>query len=274
MILVTGASGNVGSEVVAELAARGAAVRAVVRDPARVSLPAEVVAGDLELPESLTPALDGVEAVFLLGGWSDMPGIAARIENAGARRVVLLTSRCVIGGKPDNAVTRMWLDAEEAVRASGLDATILRPSGFQSNALRWRDQLRDGDIVRAPWSDVPIAAIDPADIAAVAAVALTDGAGAELELSGPQALLPGDQVAILGEALGRPLRYEPLADDTARADMLAAGTPPPIVDALFRFFSDGEYDDSPVVGTVRAVTGRPPSSFADWAHRHAEAFAT
>src|SRR5205814_977595 len=81
--------------------------------------------------------------------------------------IVLLTSRCVIGGKPDNAVTRMWLDAEAAVRASGLEATILRPSGFQSNALRWRDQLRDGDVIRAPWPDVPIAAIDPADIAAV-----------------------------------------------------------------------------------------------------------
>jgi uncharacterized protein YbjT (DUF2867 family) len=273
MILVTGASGNVGSEVVAALAASGEAVRAVAREPARVSLPAEVVAGDLELPESLTPALDGVDAVFLLGGWSDMPGIVARIENAGARRVVLLTSRCVVGGKPDNAVTRMWLDAEAAVRASGLEATILRPSGFQSNALRWRDQLRDGDVVSAPWPDVPIAAIDPADIAAVAAVALTDGAAPELELSGPEALLPAGQVAILGETLGRPLRYQPLADDLAREEMLAAGTPAPIAEALFRFFSDGEYDDSPVVDTVRAVTGRPPRSFVDWARAHADAFA-
>src|SRR4051812_43180837 len=134
MILVTGASGNVGGGVVAALAASGEAVRALVRAPARVSLPAEVVAGDLELPESLTPAVDGVSAVFLIGGWSDMPGIVARIENAGARRVVLLTSRCVAGGKPDNAVTRMWLDAEAAVRASRLESTILRPSGFQSNA--------------------------------------------------------------------------------------------------------------------------------------------
>jgi uncharacterized protein YbjT (DUF2867 family) len=120
---------------------------------------------------------------------------------------------------------------------------------------------------------VPIAAIDPADIAAVAAIALTNGAAPELELSGPEALLPARQVAILGETLGRPLRYEPIADAPARAEMLAAGTPAPIVDALFRFFSDGEYDDSPVVDTVRAVTGRPPSSFVDWARGHADAFA-
>ena len=271
MILVTGASGTVGGEVVKALA--GHPVRAVVREPSRVTLDAEVVAGDLELPESLTPALQGVDAVFLLGGWSDMPGIVARIENAGARRVVLLTSRCVVGGKPDNAVTRMWLDAEAAVRTSGLESTILRPSGFQSNALRWRDQLRDGDVVRAPWPEVPIAAIDPADIAAVAAIALTDGAGPELELSGPEALLPAGQVAILGDTLGRRLRFEPLADARAREEMLAAGTPAPIVDALFRFFSDGEYDDSPVVDTVHAVTGRPPSSFVDWACDHADAFA-
>jgi uncharacterized protein YbjT (DUF2867 family) len=262
MILVTGASGTVGGEVVKAL--EGHPVRAVVRDASRVSLDAEVVAGDLELPESLTPALKDVDAVFLLGGWSDMPGLVARIERAGARRIVLLTSRCVIGGRPDNAVTRMWLDAEAAVKASGVEHTILRPSGFQSNALRLD---LSGDVVTAPWPDVPIAAIDPADIAAVAAVALTAGAPPELELSGPEALTPAEQVAILAVVLGRPLRYESQPDDAARAEMLAAGTPAPIVDALFRFFSDGEYDDSGVVGTVKEITGREPGRFAGWARR-------
>ncbi len=156
------------------------------------------------------------------------------------------------------------------MKASSLPHTILRPSGFQSNALRW--DLSDG-VVRAPWPDVPIAAIDPADIAAVAAVALTDGAAPELELSGPEALRPADQVAILAEVLGRELRYEPQSDDEARSELLAAGTPAPIADALFRFFSKGEYDDSRVVDTVRALTGRAPGRFADWARAHAEAFA-
>jgi uncharacterized protein YbjT (DUF2867 family) len=233
-----------------------------VRDPSRVALDAEVVAGDLELPESLTPALRDGDAVFLLGGWSDMPGLVERFERAGVRRIVLLTSRCVIGGRADNVITRMWMDAEAAVRT--VPHTILRPSGFQSNALRLD---LTGDVVRAPWPDVPIAAIDPADIAAVAAVALTRGAGPELELSGPEALTPGRQVAILADVLERPLRYEPQPDAEARAEMLAAGTPEPVVDALFRFFSDGEYDDSRVVDTVRELTGREPGRFADWARR-------
>lgn len=275
MIVVAGASGNVGREVVAALRERGAPVRGLVRDPARASAPpgVELAAADLELPESLPPALDGAEAVFLLGGFSDMPGIVRRVDESGARRAVLLTSRCVIGGRPDNAVTAMWNDAEAAVAGSALEWTILRPSGFHSNALRWLPQLRHGNVVRAPWPDVPIAAIDPADIGAVAAVALTTPGheGTALELSGPEPLTPADQVAVLAAALDRPLAYEPVDDETARAEM-EADTPKPFVDAFFRFFSEGEYDDARVVDTVERVLGRPPRRFAEWAAAHAADF--
>ncbi len=176
----------------------------------------------------------------------------------------------MIGGRPDNAITRMWLDSEAAVHAGDVAWTVLRPSGFQSNALRWRPQLADGDVVREPWPDVPIAVIDPADIAAVAAVALTGGghAGEALELSGPEPLTPGVQVAQLADALGRPLYFEPLDDAAARERMGDS----PQTDAQFRFFSDGEFDDARVVDTVRAVTGRAPGRFADWARRHAADF--
>jgi uncharacterized protein YbjT (DUF2867 family) len=274
-ILVTGARGNVGSEVVAGLVDRGQAVRALVRDPARAQMPEDVeaVAGDLAQPDTVEPAFDGVDGVFLLGGFDTLPDLLGRMRGAGVGHVTLLTSRCVVGGKPDNAVTRMWLDSEAAVRESGLAWTILRPSGFASNALRWLPQLEAGDVVRAPWPDVPIAAIDPADIGAVAATALADRGhdGQAVSLSGPEPLTPGDQVATLGRTLGRPLRYEPLGDDEARADMLAT-TPAPVVDALFRFFSEGEYDDSVVLDTVETITGRPPRSFADWADVHADQF--
>jgi uncharacterized protein YbjT (DUF2867 family) len=275
MIVVTGATGNVGGEVAAALAARGADVRAVVRDPARASLPAgvELVQGDLELPESLTPALDGARAVFLLGGWSDMPELLRRIRRASVERVVLLTSRCVVGGRADNAVTRMWLDSEAAVRDSGVAWTVLRPSGYASNALRWLPQLRQGDVVRAPWPEVAIATIDPADIGAVAATVLTEPGheGRAHALSGPEPLTPGEQVEQLAAVLERPLRYEPLSDQQARAEM-AADTPAPYIDAFFRFYSEGEFDDSPVLDTVDQITGRPPRRFEQWARAHADAF--
>jgi uncharacterized protein YbjT (DUF2867 family) len=275
VILVTGATGNVGNELVAALAARGRPVRGLVRDSAVARVPAgvEVVEGDLELPESLTPALSDAHAVFLLGGWGDMPGLMRRIEQAGLEHVVLLTSRCVIGGRADNPVTRMWLDAEAAVRDSGVAWTILHPSGYQSNALGWLPQLQKGDVVSAPWGEVPIAAIDPADIAAVAATVLTEPGheGVAHELSGPEPLTPGDQIETLATVLARPLRYKPLSDEQARRQM-AADTPAPYIDAFFRFYSEGEFDDSPVVDTVEKITGRPPSRFEEWANAHAEAF--
>lgn len=275
MIVVTGATGNVGGELVAALPARGQQVRAVVRDPRRASLPAgvEVVQGDLELPESLTSSLAGARAVFLLGGWGDMAGLVRRIADAGVEHVVLLTSRCVIGGKPDNPITRMWLDSEAAIRASGIEWTIIRPSSFHANALRWLPQLRTGDVVQAPWPQVAIASIDPADIAAVAATALTETGHehSEYALSGPEPLTPGQQIAILADVLERPLRYEPLSDEAARARM-AADTPAPYIDAFFRFYSDHEFDDSAVLDTVERITGSPPRTFANWARMHAPAF--
>lgn len=275
MIVVTGATGNVGGELASALSGRGQEVRAVVRDPLRASLPAdvEVVQGDLELPESLASSLHGARAVFLLGGWGDMVGLVRRIAGAGVEHVVLLTSRCVIGGKADNPITRMWLDAEAAIRGSGMAWTILRPSSFHANALRWLPQLREGDVVQTPWPEVAIASIDPADIAAVAATALTETGHEHIEyaLSGPEPLTPGEQIATLADVLERPLRYESLSDEAARARM-AVDTPAPFIDAFFRFYSDHEFDDSAVVDTVERITGRPPRTFATWARVHAQAF--
>jgi uncharacterized protein YbjT (DUF2867 family) len=271
MILVTGATGNVGSEVTRALAARGEAVRVLARKPDQAVFPAgvQVATGDLEEPRSLAPALDGVSKVFLLGGFATAD-VLRRIHAAGAGQVVLLTSRCVIDGNAENAVTRMWLDAEAAARDSGVEWTILRPSGFQSNVLRWLPQLREGDVVRAPWPAVPIAAIDPADIAAVASVVLTGPGhkGEALTLSGPKPLTPGEQVATLARVLRRPLRYEPLSDDEARAAMAADGTPASLIDAFFRFFGAGEFDDSAVTATVHDITGRPPHTFEQWTQAH------
>lgn len=275
MILVTGATGNVGSALVRQLTEAGEPVRALSRGAGAATLPpgAEAAVGDLNDPASLVPALAGVSAVFLFPGYDHLPETLAEIRRAGAERVVLLSGSSAVGGDLDNAVSRYMIESETAVRESGLPWTLLRPCAFMTNTLQWADQLRAGDVVRAPWADVRIANIDPYDIAAVAARALLskDHEGQAYALSGPESLLPGDRVRILGEVLGRELRFERQPDDEARAEMSAL-MPQQYVDAFFSFYSDGTLDESRVVETVREVTGRQPRTFRQWAEANAAAF--
>jgi len=171
MILVTGAAGNIGGELVGALTERGEQVRALVRQPAdRLPPGVEQVAADLNSPDSMRPALAGVRGLFLLPGYQNMPGTLDEARQAGVEQVVLVSSSSIEGGDPGNAVTRYMMDSEAAVRASGLAWTFLRSFGFMSNTLQWVPQLQAGDVVRAPWAEVPVAMIDPHDIAAVAAV--------------------------------------------------------------------------------------------------------
>jgi uncharacterized protein YbjT (DUF2867 family) len=275
MFLVTGAAGNVGAEVVRALTAADQRVRALVRSGRPAGLPpgVEAVAGDLNRPESLAEALAGVRGVFLLPGYEDMKGVLAEVRGAGVERVVLLSGSSAASGDSSNAVSAYMIRSEDAVRESGVPFTILRPFGFMSNALRWRDQLEAGDVVREPFADVAVAVVDPADIGAVAATALlADGHEGRIHVvSGPQALRPADRVGILGAALGRELRLEALSDDEARTQM-SAQMPVEYVDAFFDFYVDGSLDESQVQPTVREVLGREPRTFEQWVAAHADAF--
>lgn len=280
MILVTGATGNIGRELVRALAQGGAQVRALTRQgPASGSGQAEWPAGveqatgDLNSPDRMRSVLTGVRGMFLLPGYQDMAGTLAGAKTAGVEHVVMVSSSSVEGGEASNAVTRYMMDAEDAVRASGLPWTFLRSFGFMSNALQWIPQLRTGDVVRAPWANVRVAVIDPYDIAAVAAVALTSAGheGRVYTLSGPEPLSPADRVRILGEVLDRPLTFEGQPDDEARAEMSRA-MPAEYVDAFFRFYSGGTLDESCPRPDVHDVTGRPPRTFRAWAQAHASAF--
>jgi uncharacterized protein YbjT (DUF2867 family) len=275
MILVTGAAGNVGGELVAALAEAGQPVRALARsaEPGRFPPGTEVVAGDLNDPASLRPALEGTDGVFLLPGYADMPGLYAEARRAGTRRVVQLSGMSAGSGDMSNAITAYMAMSEQAARESGLAWTIVRPAMFMTNAFQWLPQLRAGDLVRAPFGHVRAAVTDPADIAAVAARALTAPGHEErvYEVSGPESLTAGDRVAILGQVLGRDLRFEAQTDEEARAEM-SATTPARYVDAFFDFYVAGALDESRVLPTVREVTGRAPRTFAQWAAAHADAF--
>ncbi|UYM07216.1 NmrA family NAD(P)-binding protein [Solicola gregarius] len=272
MILVTGATGNVGAEVVRALAAAGESVRALVRDTESVTLPdgVEAVAGDLSQPESLAPALDGAEAMFLLPGY---PGVFGVAERAGVERAALLSSPSAQSRDLTNAVARYMVESEDAAAASALSTVVIRSSGFMSNTLQWIPQLHEGDVVRAPFADVPVAMIDPYDIAAVIALVLVDGdhAGRTYWVTGPEALRPEDRVRRLTDILGRPLRFDAQSDDDAWAEMTAS-MPSEYVEAFFDFYARGALDESPVLPTVREVTGREPRTFDAWATMHAGAF--
>jgi uncharacterized protein YbjT (DUF2867 family) len=275
MILVTGATGNVGGELVRALVDAGEDVRALSRGAQASALPAGVegVAGDLNRPESLAGALAGVRAMFLLPGYEDMPGVLAEMRRAGAERVVLLSGGSAGDGDMSNAISRYMIVSETAVRESGVPWTILRPTGFMSNALQWAPQLRAGDVVRAPFANVRIAVIDPYDIAAVAASALLSGdhEGRVYTPTGPESTLPAQRVEVLGRVLGRELRFEAQPDAEARAEM-SASMPTEYVDAFFSFYVDGTLDESQVRPTVEQVTGRRPRTFEQWATAHADAF--
>ena len=272
--LVTGATGNAGGEVVRALAADGHAVRALTRSSGRGSWPTGVqpVGGDLDHPETLAGPLAGVDGVFLMSGYADMPALLAEIRRAGVGRVVLLSSSSVPGDM-DNAVVAYHTISEQAVRESGVAHTVLRPSMFMTNALTWADQLAAGDVVRVQWPAVAAAVVDPHDIGAVAASVLVAGGhdGEALRLTGPRALRPAERVRILGEVLGRDLHVEELRDEQT-LDELRASMPAGYVEAFSAFYRDGTLDESPVLPTVAEVLGREPRDFATWAAEHAAAF--
>ncbi|POX44117.1 NAD(P)H-binding protein [Streptomyces sp. Ru72] len=275
MILVTGATGNVGAELVRVLAESGQPVRALSRAGRSEGLPPGVtsVAGDLNRPETVREALDGVRAMFLMPGYGGQRQILADARAAGVERVALLSGRSAGTGDTGNAVAGYLIEAETAVRESGLAWTSLRCTSFMSNALQLADQIRKGDTVRVPFPDAYTTDIDPYDIARVAARALLsdEWAGRALEVTGPEALLPADRVRILGEVLGRELRAVGLTNEEARTE-LESRMPEPYVDAFFSFFVDDTLDESQVLPTVREVTGREPRTFREWARAHADAF--
>ena len=231
-----------------------------------VAMGADAVVGDLGDRDVMRPLYRGVDAVFLLAGYPDAPAQLADMKAAGVRKVVLLSSGCVVGGDLDNDVVRFNVVSEAAVRDSGLTWTVLRPSGFTSNTVQWADQLKTGDVVIEPFADVPIAVIDPQDIGAVAALALTETGheSCSYRLTGPEVLLPTDRARILSDVLGRRITLQAQPDDDARA----SGVP----DAFFQFFRRGGYDDARVLDTVPILLGRPARTFREWAIRETGQF--
>jgi len=279
-ILVIGATGTIGRQVLAQLSATDVRVRALVRNPNAAGLPAhvEVVRGDLTLPESLDGCLDGIDSVFLV--WTAPPGtVTSVLERIAkhARRIVFLSAPLKTAHplfQQPNPLRNMAEQIERLIEASGRQWTFLRPGMFAANSLLWwATQIRRGDVVRWPHLAAPTAPIDERDIAAVGVRALCeDGhAGEEYVLTGPQSLSQYEQISIIGDVIGRPLRIEEISPDEARRELLTI-MPALAVNMLLNAWAAAIGQPAFVTSTFAKITGAPPRTFRDWASDHVASF--
>jgi uncharacterized protein YbjT (DUF2867 family) len=281
-VLVIGATGRVGRAVVDLLTDAGVPVRALTRrSAAAAALPAsvEVVTGDLTVPESLDAGLRGVGAVFLV--WTASPASARAVVErlaTSAQRVVFLSSPHQTPHpffQQPNPMAVLHADIERLIAATGLEWTIIRPGVFASNALLWwAAAIRAGSDVRWPYGTAETAPVDDRDVAAVAARTLyQDGhAGGDYVLTGPESLSQAEQVSIIGDVLGRRIRFEELSPDEFRSETQGSW-PRPVVDMLLAAWGATTGRPAFVSSAVSDILGSAPRSFRQWVADHATAFA-
>ncbi|WP_030414742.1 SDR family oxidoreductase [Streptomyces sp. NRRL S-1448] len=285
MIVVTGATGNIGRRLVDRLLADGAAVRALTRDPARAQLPAgaEVVRADLTgSAADFVPLLDGADALFLnlaAGGDRAALALVEAAAKAGVRRIVLNSSMAVTDTPADetNFIARMHATLERAVRDSGLEWTFVRGGNYATNALSWAPAIRDSGVVRDAHPGAQGVPVHEADLADVAAVALLDRTGTHngqaYLVTGPEPLTVADQVAEIGRAIGRETRVEQITEEAAAEAMSGPHLPKEAALELVRMFgSTVDAPAFPISDAVERVTGHPARTFAQWARDHAGDF--
>ena len=280
-VLVMGATGRVGSLVVDLLLDAGVPVRALTHRVGVVeTFPAgiEVVTGDLTVPESLDAALDGVGSVFLV--WTVPPMTAAAVIERlalSAQRVVFLSSPHQTPHpffQQPNPMAALHADVERLITESGLEWTFIRPGMFASNALAWwTDPIREGGVVRWPYGAAETAPVDDRDVAAVVARALyEDGyAGTDYVLTGPESLSQAEQVSIIGDVLGRQVRFEELTPDEFRS-ATAATWPRPIVDMLLDAWEATMGRPAYVTNTVSELLRVPARTYRESVIGNAAAF--
>ncbi|WP_066948635.1 SDR family oxidoreductase [Streptomyces lushanensis] len=280
MITVTGATGNIGRTLVDLLAGAGEEVVAVSRRPQ----PEHRVAGvrwaqaDVGDAGSVRSALTGARALFLLlGGELNSRGespdaLLDAATDAGIERVVLVSSQ-VGATRPEAPSHARLREFEAAVRASGRDFTFLRPGGFASNAFAWAETVRTRRTVFAPFGDVALPVVDPADIAAVAATVLReDGhAGRVYELTGPELISPRRQAAAIAEALGEKVTFVELSREDAHARM-AQFMPEQVVTGTLDVLGVPLPAEQKISPDVETVLHRPARPFGEWAARNLPMF--
>lgn len=272
-VLVTGARGRVGRAVVdALLAAGDVDVRATSRDPARLDLPVPVAAADLADPASLHPALEGVDQVFLYADAQGAPGVVEVLREAGIAHVVVLSSISVVDA-PEGGIGREHRVVEDAVLASGVPTTLLRPEAFATNTLDWGPDVRRRGVVETPHAGAHTRPIHERDIADVAVDALRGGSarGRAITLTGPDSLTFADQVRAIAAEIGRDVTLVELDEEQFRERLAAEGTPGFVADTLLPMWAATVGVPQPV-HPVSEVLAQRARTYAEWVRDHREAF--
>ncbi len=276
-ILVTGATGTVGGHVARQLSGRGHRIVALVRDPGKADLPADiaVVKGDLTDAAAVRAAVDGVDRAFLNMA-DDNGAVFARVAaEAGVGHVVLLSSFTAVTDLPSgsaNIISARHRAGEAALTRAGVPSTFLRAAGFDYNILMWLAGAGDG-VVRAPDPDVKLPVVDPADIAAAAVAVLTaaDPHPAAYSITGPRSISVRDQVAVVNEALGRSYTVQEITREEAAAAAFPEGTPEFVATSVLETMGPAAGVLTPSAD-VEALTGTPPRPFRAWVTDNARAF--
>ncbi|MFJ2669240.1 NAD(P)H-binding protein [Streptomyces sp. NPDC087525] len=276
MILVTGATGNIGSALVKELRAFGVGpLRGLTRDTARAVFPegVEAVEGDLTQTAWLKPALDGVRSLFLVSRMGSDADIIDAAGRAGVEHVVLVSS-ITVQTHPHLGPAGENLAVERLLKDSGMAWTILRPTQFASNALWWVGAIRRHEAVHVPYADVGLPTIHPADIASVARTALTEPChqARTYALTGPETVTARQQVGALSAALGREVPFAGISRQEAHGRM-AGFLGDEAADAVLDLTGGDVNEELTMVrDTVSRITGAPGRTFRQWASENVSAF--
>jgi (4-alkanoyl-5-oxo-2,5-dihydrofuran-3-yl)methyl phosphate reductase len=283
MIFLTGATGNIGTELVKLLVARGASLRVVSRDEKKVAQldpRIERVIGDLHDRSVVQRGLHGIDKLFMIPVLMDTDHEADRLlineaKQAGVAQIVMISSGAVHSGAK-NPIGALHREKEVFIEETGIPWTFLRPGGFMSNALRWwADSIKSEAKVLNPMGEGETAPISPYDIAGVAAVALTTTGheGKAYDLTGPELLSTHDQVRILSKVVGKPIQCIDIPVEVAAERMRSNGLPETLIQSLSDLWIQVRKNEGTFqTNEVERLTGKPAQTFETWCHEHREAF--
>jgi uncharacterized protein YbjT (DUF2867 family) len=276
--LITGATGAIGRQVINQLVTTGAQVHALTRKPDRANLPAgvKIFGGDLTTGQLQAGSFDDVKSVFVFPAEGDISPFLAKAKAAGVEHLVVLSSLAAAAEFPrdlNSASYRHHRAIEQAVEASGLAYTFLRPGSFANNLRFWSHSIKTQRMVYGPYPQSAQALIHEADVAAIAVAALTtDGhQGAKYALTGPESLTQAEQLRTIGAAIGQELAYQVITPEQFRQSM-SQFMPADIVQMMLDYWSDTVEQPDVVRLTVEQITGRPARTLARWAADHVADF--